>query len=283
MANDALSKLKRIQEQAQAFLEERGIGREDDARRSRIHRFAHFWLLVGKSFIRNRCPVRASALAYTTLLALIPLLAVGFSITTSLLKKEGDRPVREMLDRLISNIAPALNLEAKGEDAADATATSRREEVITRITGYIANIQSGALGLTSTIALVFVAIGLLRTIEATFNDIWGVTSGRSWLSSIVYYWAAISLGPIILVIVLGLTSGPSLSNTRSWVEHWPVVGALLFRLLPFVVLILAFDLLYQLMPNTKVQWQAALVGGIVGGTLWQVNYILSVTYVSKAV
>src|SRR5256885_10085176 len=51
----------------------------------------------------------------------------------------------------------------------------------------------------------------------------------------------------------------------------PLVGALAFQLLPFVVLCLAFGLFYQLMPNTRVQWQAALVGGIVGGSLWQLN------------
>ncbi|PYJ01893.1 MAG: hypothetical protein DME25_17310 [Verrucomicrobia bacterium] len=103
VANDTLSKLKRIQQQAQAFFEERGIGHQDDAQRGWWHRFAHFWLLVGKSFVRNRCPVRASALAYTTLLALIPLLAVGVSITTSLLQKQGEKPVREMIDKLVAN------------------------------------------------------------------------------------------------------------------------------------------------------------------------------------
>jgi membrane protein len=56
-----------------------------------------------------------------------------------------------------------------------------------------------------------------------------------------------------------------------------------FKLLPFLVLSLAFTLLYQLMPNTRVQWRAALVGGTVGGTLWQLNNILSVKYFSKAV
>jgi len=280
VANNALSKLRRMQAQAVAFLTEKDIGREDDARRHWLHRLAHFWLLVGKSFMRNRCPVRASALAYTTLLALIPLLAVGVSITTSLLQKEGEAPIREMIEKLVANVAPSLDLEARGADAA---AANRRQEVVKKITDFIANIQSGTLGLTGTIALVFVAIGLLRTIEATFNDIWGITACRTWLSSIVQYWAAISLGPVILVLVIGLTTGPHFGKTAALIGHWPWVGALLFRLLPFVVLSLAFGLLYQLMPNTRVQWQAALIGGIVGGSLWQLNNILSVHYFSKAV
>jgi len=280
VANETLAKLKRLQEQARAFLEEKGIGHEDDAKRSWLHRCAHFWLLVGKSFNRNRCPVRASALAYTTLLALIPLLAVGVSITTSLVQKQGEKPVRELIDKLVANVAPALNLEVKDGDTA---AAIKRQEVVTKITDFIANIQSGTLGLTGTIALVFVAIGLLRNIEAAFNDIWGVTCGRGWVASIVQYWAAISLGPVILVVALGLTTGPHLKKTAALLADWPFVGALVFQLLPFVVLSLAFGLFYQLVPNTRVQWQAALVGGIVGGSLWQLNNKLSVLYVSKAV
>ena len=280
MANDTVSKLKRLQEQVLAFFHETGIGHQDDAKRSRIHRFAHFWLLVGKSFIRNRCPVRASALAYTTLLALIPMLAVCVSITTSLLQKEGEKPIRELITKLVENVAPTLGLQAK---SGDATAEDKRAEVVTRITGFIANIQTGTIGITGTIALVFVAIGLLRTIEATFNDIWGVTSGRGWVASIIQYWATVSLGPLVLVLVLGLTTGPLFKDTTKFLEHWPWLGSFVFYLLPFVVLSLAFGLFYLLIPNTRVQPQAALVGGIVGGTLWQLNNKLSVLYVSKAV
>ncbi len=380
-----------------AFLTERGIERGDHLRQPWLFRTAHFWLLVIKSFIRNRCPARASALAYTTLLALVPLLAVGLSITTSLLQK--DRTVvREWIDDLVKNVAPALDLKATGDGAGG----SNRDEVVTKINDFIDNIQSGNLGVTSTIALVFVAIGLLRTIEATFNDIWGVTSGRGWVVSVIQYWATITLGPIILVVVLGLTARPQVQRLTSLfaspaltveeVSDYPglaarlvrgadplstylygrletvvqaellavatngvasrggrkalignlnqiiegtsiydearfktitllpatlelassqpegrdaarsnrllleaayphalvarkplLVEGLAFQLLPFVVLSIAFAMFYQLMPNTHVNWRAALVGGVVGGTLWQLNNKLSVLYVSNAV
>jgi membrane protein len=263
-----------------AFFLEKDIGRHDDAACSKLHRFCHFWLLVCKSFIRNRCPARASALAYTTLLALVPLLAVGVGITTSLLQKQGEAPVRELLEKLVKNVAPAIGLEAKG---AEEDVAKRQQEVVTKITDFIANIQSGTLGLTGTIALIFVGIGLLRTIEATFNDIWGVTVGRGWIASIVQYWFAISLGPVLVVLAIALTTGPHLTKTAALLDKWPVVGALTFGLLPYVVLSLAFALLYQLMPNTSVRWKAAAVGGVVGGVLWQLNNKLSVLYASKAV
>ena len=275
---DGPSKLKQLQEQVVAFFTEKDIGRGDDARRHWGLRFAHFWLLVVKSFIRNRCPVRASALAYTTLLALVPLLAVGVSISTSVLQQKGPEQVKEMIKGLIKQV-PMLESESRHGNA---EAAARQEQVVENITSFITKTRSVALGSTGTIALVFVAIGLLRTIEATFNDIWGVQSGRGWLASIVQYWAAISLGPIALLIVIGLTTSTHYTATADWIATWPLVGTLVFKFLPFLVLSLAFALLYQVMPNTPVQWQGSLVGGIVGGTLWQLNHELNVRYASKA-
>jgi uncharacterized BrkB/YihY/UPF0761 family membrane protein/DNA-binding IscR family transcriptional regulator len=399
------SKFKHLWEATLAFFHETGIGREDDAKRPLFLRFAHFWLLVGKSFVRNRCPVRASALAYTTLLALIPLLAVGVSIGTSFLQSQGKQPVEDMIRGLVRNVAPMLDLEVKSDTAAS---ENNLDKVVTNINEFIGKVNTGTVGITGTIALIFVAIGLLRTIEATFNDIWGITHGRGWVASIIQYWATITLGPVVLLLVVGLTTGPHFAKTKRILglslltgrdikdpdalmkqllapntdikpvaqfirdglakekdesfaravrrfesgktdpkslrktlaeslnglldgktfyntnlfagvtlsaetarllatnpkghdldllnkrlleeafpeaiqrTSWEWVGTTGFYLLPFVLLSLAFGAFYQLMPNTRVQPVAALVGGIVGGTLWQLNNKLSVLYVSKA-
>lgn len=374
----------------------------DDAKQSRLFRFAHFWLLVGKSFIRNRCPVRASALAYTTLLALIPMLAVGLSIGTKMLQDQDPKNVDKMLRELVGNVAPMLDVEVQSKDGKK---ENNLDKVVDAISGFIKNVNTGTVGITGTIALVFVAIGMLRTIEATFNDIWGVTQGRGWVASIVQYWATITLGPVVLLLVLGMSTGPYFAKTKRilglslltgrdikapellmgkllglednphavaaslyhrllknetftqaaarfsagrseskslrkslaeslntvlegrWFydatnfagvdldaetqkmlaanpkgheldrlnrrlledafpeaierKSWEWVGSFGFYLLPFVVLSLAFGGFYQLMPNTRVQPSAALVGGIVGGSLWLLNNKLSVLYVSK--
>src|SRR5690348_9204949 len=73
---------------------------------SRLEKFAHFWTLVGKSFNRNRGPVRAAALSYTTLLALIPLLAVAISVTSSLLKSQGEEKIYAAIDKMVSSVMP---------------------------------------------------------------------------------------------------------------------------------------------------------------------------------
>jgi len=306
-----MSRWARVRAAARTFFDEKALETDQRLYESRLYRTAHFWLLVGRSFNRNRCPVRAASLSYTTLLALVPLLAVVMSITTSMLQRQGEEPVWRLVDKLVDYVAPALDLQARAEDEIQAARTNTvtvlvtneagvvtstnlpptnpprevtgRERVVKQITAFISNINSGALGVTSVLALLFVAISLLRTIEATFNDIWGVTQGRAWIKSIVYYWAVITLGPLCLVGALTLTTGPHLQRTQAWLDRVPYLGNLVLQLSPFVILSLGFAAFYALMPNTKVRLKAALVGGIIGGTLWQLNNLFNVIYVSRVV
>jgi len=74
---------------------------------SRLQRFLHFWVLVIKSFNRNSCPIRASALSFATLLAIIPMLAVAISVTSALLKKQGEDQSYHFVDEVVSIMVPA--------------------------------------------------------------------------------------------------------------------------------------------------------------------------------
>jgi membrane protein len=166
----------------------------------------------------------------------------------------------------------------KGSDALQA-----RDVVAKKIHEFIKNTRSGTLGLTGTIVLIFVGISMLSRVEETFNDIWGVTQGRSWSRRIVLYWSVITLAPMLLIVALGLASGPHFQTTRKVLEAMPFIGNLLFQLLPVVVLCLTFGLIYALMPNTRVEWRAAVVGGLTGGLLFHLNNVVSVLYVSRVV
>src|SRR6185295_15291287 len=98
------SRFQRIRKGAQALWDESALGPQRHL--SRIEKLAHFWILVWKSFTRNRCPVRASALAYATLLALIPMLAVVVSVTSSFLKKQGEDRIDNFVVKLVSDLVP---------------------------------------------------------------------------------------------------------------------------------------------------------------------------------
>ena len=290
MGDGALTKIKKLYGEAIAFFDEQGIERTNDSQRPWFLRFAHFWLLVGISFVRNRCPVRASALAYSTLLALIPMLAVVLSISASVLKSRGEEPIRQFIDKLVETIAPytsadakkiALNPDAMFSSGAQHLAAVKREEAVQKINEFINNTRSGAIGVTGTIALVAVAISMLMRIEATFNDIWGVTRSRSWYTQVLIYWATISLAPVLLIIALGLTGGQHFQATKGLLLEMPFVGGLLFKFLPIAVLCFVFAMLYQLMPNTPVRPAAAFAGGAVAAALWYLNNLLGVNFVSR--
>lgn len=286
MAENAFAKIRKLQEQARAFYEERGLVREGETRRSWLFRFAHFWLLVGKSFVANRCPLRASALAYTTLLALIPMLAVVISVTTGILKSQGEKPIRAFVNKLVEQIAPYTNpgeaqTVANESSEAQALAAAKREEAVKKIHEFIQNTQTGALGLTGTIALLAVAIAMLRRVERTFNDIWGVTRGRSWYTQIMLYWAVLTLGPSLLILATALTGGPYFAFTKKLLLSMPLLGNLVYKLAPALVLCLMFAMFYLLMPNTRVKPQAALIGGLVAGMLWNLNNVVGVHFVSR--
>ena len=276
MANSTRARLQRIRD----FLDERDIASRDQSTLSKWRRGAHFWYMVGRSFRSNRAPVRASALAYTTLLALIPILAVFVSISTSFLKKDGEKPIDAFIARVVGTMAPQLGLTQSGDPE---EAARSRAVVVSNILSYVENINSGKLGATAAVALIFVGISLLSTIEATFNDMWGVTRGRPWIQRVIQYWAVLSLGPLFIVSALALTTSAQFSTVNSFIEKSPFFGAIVFKLLPGIVLIVTLTLFYKLMPNTQVLWVPACVGGLVGGVLLQANNLFSVIYLSKVV
>src|SRR5882762_4683185 len=110
MANEFGLRLKKIYKETYDFISEKWIVTHDEQQASRLQRFAHFWLLVFKSFARNKGPLRATALAYTTLLGLVPLLAVSFGVASSFLKEKGEQATRELIQQFVDAAVPQLQL-----------------------------------------------------------------------------------------------------------------------------------------------------------------------------
>ncbi len=188
-----------------------GIHTGAEGELSRLERFAHFWALAVRSFVRNRCPVRAAALSYTSLLALIPLLAVAISITSSLLKSEGEEKIYEAIDKFVADVMPPAvsntntasvspnpgyslpglptptnsgtaetptdsavetNLMVAAAGVEDRVASAQKEAARS-IREFIQKTRSGTLGVAGTVLLIFVVFALLGRIEETMNDVLG--------------------------------------------------------------------------------------------------------------
>lgn len=266
-----VSRLKKFQQTLHAYLNP--TASFDESKQGRLEKFIHFWALVGRTFVANRCLIRASALAYTTLLSIIPLLAVGLSFASSFVDTD---QTDKWIKSAITRAAPQLGLvPANSADAQD--------NVLEYVHHARDAVKSGSLKATALIALLFVGISLLSNIEATLNDIWGVQRGRSLFTRVVLYWAAITLVPLLLLLAVGLSAGPYFRATQEIIDKTPVLGNFLYSFLPIIVLIITFSLFYVLMPNTRVRPDAALIGGILAGILVHLNHHYASLYLGQVV
>ena len=183
---------------------------------SKVEKFAHFSVLLCGSFVRNRCLARASALSYTTLLAMIPMLAVAVGLSSVFLKDKGEEQIksfiREFVNRTIPDFkvtetvtnAPAdgdqtnspawigptntteTSLTTDGTNTPPAAATTAphvvdaQESAATAIYQFIQKTSFATLGTAGVLALLLTVILTIASVENTFNDIWGVAQGRAW-------------------------------------------------------------------------------------------------------
>ncbi|MCP5521894.1 MAG: YihY family inner membrane protein [Verrucomicrobiales bacterium] len=321
MSRKLVGKLRRMCHWAGRQLDERHLVDSLLATPSLLERFVHFWVLVGRTYLHNHCAQRAAALSYATLLALIPLLAILISVSGSLLKRHGEDALMGLVDQVVQAVTPGVhsdgdgngnkpeptaptgggmaNNPAEGGDAGETRPDSAvgeggsdqitvsREEVAARIREFIGNIQTGSLGIGGVIALLVLAIGLINRVEETLNDLWGVTRGRSLHLRLAYYSAVLLLGPILLAATVTLTSADQVQAVREFFKQHLPLGALLDKtatsLMPYVVLSIGFTLLYVALPNTRVKWRAAALGGVLAGCLWQINSEMSVVYTSRVI
>jgi membrane protein len=232
------------------------------------------WARALRNFSAHRGGVRAASLSYTSLLALVPLLALVLSVSKGILRNQDPQLLLRAIDRALDYAVPQLRY-LSADDAASA-----RSQAFARIQDAIDRIDAGALGAFGAVTLVGVGISLLSAIERAFNDIWGVARGRTLARRVVYYWAGVTLGPLFLLLAIGITG----SNTvASVLGHLPA-GAIVrwsWRVAPFVILSAGLMLLYWAMPNTPVAARAAAWGGVTAGILLQVNNLASALYFSQ--
>ena len=155
--------------------------------------------------------------------------------------------------------------------------------MVTKIVNIVSDIPFGTIGITAMIGLIFAAISMMRTIEAAFNDIWGVTRSRSWWNSILLYWGVLTLGPAVLALVTTSSYVKATFQQVEWMQRLPLLGMLNTALLPIITLAIAFGLFYLLMPNTRVDPRSAAVGAAVAATLWWGNSQLGALYNTRVV
>lgn len=208
--------------------------------------------------------LRAMSLVYTTLLALVPMLAISFSI----LKGFG---VHNQIEPFLLSM-----LEPLGE---------RSAEIAGQIVAFVDNIQVGVLGVVGLVFLFYTAVSLMRKIELAFNETWAVTRERGIAERFRDYFSVILLGPMLIFVSLGMSAMLMSTTMAEWLLGFETLGRLvefLSRLTPILVLVFAFTFINMFVPNTRVRFASALMGGTVSALLWHGMGLIFASFVAGA-
>jgi membrane protein len=215
--------------------------------------FLQVIVLACRGLARNRSWLQAASLAYATILALIPLLALLFAILKSL----GIQ--RLLAAHLMDRLAPGSH------DFAE------------QIFAYIEGTQVTSLGVFGVVWLIAALVILMTNIEQAFNAAWHVAQTRPFRRKLSDYLSIFLLFPIFMAVAISLSSGllshPDLRNFLSGILPSLFYSATT-NLLSLGLLWVAFTFIYLVMPNTRVQFFSALLGGVIGGSIWQLAHII---------
>jgi membrane protein len=209
------------------------------------------FVVLLRELINGQLNLRAMSLVYTTLLSLVPLLAVSFSVL------KGFGVHNQIEPALLSFLAP---LGPKGI------------ELSNNIIGFVENIKVGVLGSLGLLFLLYTVVSLIQKVESSFNYVWKVERLRGLAQRFSSYLSVILIGPVLVFTALGVTAtamNNSLVQQLMSVEPLGQIVLALTRLLPYLLVIAAFTFLYMFIPNTRVKPVAALCGGVIAGILWQ--------------
>ncbi len=205
---------------------------------------------VGRDLLGGQLNLHAMSLVYTTLLSLIPLLAVSFTFFRAFNLDSGFEQL------LISYLKPLGN---KGEQLA------------TAVVDAVKTLDYTLLGSLGVLFLFYTVFTLIHKIEGAFNFTWHIRYPRK-LSQHFEYLSVILLGPLLIFIVFGFTTAVMGTRVVGSLRRIEPVGALFSltgELVPYLLVIATFTFFYLFVPNTRVKVGSAVVGALISGLLWE--------------
>ena len=236
---------------------ERELWTVDPAPRGRVRSLAvallRVLVVVVRALMDPLLNLEATALVYRTLLSIVPLLAVGFSV----LKAFG---AEYKIDAVVARM-----LEPLGASGAQLAA---------QVVGFVDNLKVSVLGAIGFVMLFYTVLSVIERIESAFNRIWHVRRPRSLARKFSDYLSIILVGPVLVFGAFGIMAAAQnywLVQRVLAATHLTEVSVFVARhAAPFILLVAAFTLLYRLLPHTRVALSAALVGGATAALMWHV-------------
>ncbi len=205
--------------------------------------------LLALGFRGEVITLRAAALTYITLLSLVPLLAVIYSVVEMVGGKDAMQGA--LHDFLAQNLA-----------------VGARAGFLTQVDTFVRNANASAVGGVGFFLLLLSALSLLWNMESAFNHIFGVKSSRSLLVRAAIYWCMLTLGPILLAVSLAITAqlaGPHGLGAQHSEWHHAALALSSAAATNF-----GFFVLYRLLPSAPVKNRSAFFAALTAGTIWEV-------------
>ena len=207
-----------------------------------------FWRYAAMRFVYDKSVQRAAGLSYTTLLAMVPFLAIALTVLSAF--PVFDQWQDQIMGVVLNNFLP---------------------ETGAQVTDYLGNFlkNTGQMTAVGTIVLGLTAVMLLGAIESAMNEVFRVTSPRKLLSRLVVFWTMLTVGPMLLGLSLSLASYIfAMRHLVGGEALGAQIGQLTF-LAPFLLSAIAFSLLFIGMPNRSVDIIDGFVGGLVAAALFE--------------
>lgn len=207
---------------------------------------------VIRDLIEGQITLRAMGMVYSTLLSMVPLLAISFSLV------KGLGVVDNQLEPMLLNFVAPMGAQG--------------EEIVATLLGFVNNVNAGALGTIGLLVLVWTVISLLQKIEGAFNFIWHVNQSRNFARRFSDFFIVLLIGPLLVGAALTAT-GAALNNTFvlkiASIEPFGTLLVLATQMIPYLLITVAFTFVYMFIANTRVKLSGALPGALVAGVLWE--------------
>ena len=216
------------------------------------HKVSRISYAIFRDLTQGTLTLHAMSLVFTSILSVVPLLALSFSLLRYFNVQNRFLP---MIEHFL------LPMGEKGQ------------EIHQAIMQFVDNVKVGVLGAVGLLLLLYTVISLVQKIEYALNRIWFVANTRSISRKLSNYLSMIFVGPILIVAAISLTSGlfeSAMIKQLSLVEPFGVFFTIATDLMPSIVLIAAFAFFYVLVPNTRVHAGNAFIGALVAGVIWQI-------------
>ena len=216
---------------------------------------------ITQDIIEDRITMRATSLVYTTLLSIVPTLAIVFSVLRAFNYQE------KLEETLISFLAPMGD---------------RGVEITDYIMQLVERVDPGVLGSAGLVFLIYAIISMVSKVEGAINEIWGVDSHRPLVRRFTDYLSAVILGPFLIIIVLGIMANFFSGAAAEAIPGMSQASELINIALPNALIIFIFLFLYKALPNDRVSLVSALIGAICACLLWQVGSLVFSYFVASS-